>query len=214
MEENRLHMTLPITSDILHPTGAHPACLPQVRGAPDPGGYSCRMALILSYGGFTPEIHPTAWIAPNATLIGNVRIGAGASVWFGTVLRGDLDRIELGAGSNLQDNVVVHTDDGAPSLIGENVGVGHLALIHGATVGEGSLIGMGAKLLNHSVIGPGAFVAAGALVLEGQQVEAAHLVAGVPAKDRGTMTPEMAERVRSNAFVYQERAVSYRESGL
>lgn len=171
------------------------------------------MALILSYDGHTPEIHPTAWIAPNATLIGRVRIGAGASVWFGAVLRGDIDRIELGAGSNLQDNVVVHTDRGKPSIIGENVGVGHLALIHGATVHDGSLIGMGAKLLNLSTIGAGALVAAGALVREGQEVAAGHLVAGVPAKDRGPLTAEAAERVRRNAFEYQERAAAYRAQG-
>ncbi|MBN9612087.1 MAG: gamma carbonic anhydrase family protein [Actinobacteria bacterium] len=170
------------------------------------------MALILPFDGVTPEIDPTAWIAPNATIIGKVRIGPGASVWFGTVLRGDMDRIELGAGSNLQDNVVVHTDTGVPAIIGENVGVGHLALIHGATIGAGSLIGMGAKLLNRSVIGEGGFVAAGALVLEGQQVEAGHLVAGVPAKDRGPMSPEMAERVRRNAFDYQELASHYRDA--
>lgn len=172
------------------------------------------MALILPFNGITPEIHPDAWIAPNATIIGDVHIGAGANVWFGAVLRADMDRIELGAGSNLQDNVVVHTDTNVPTIIGANVGVGHLALIHGATIGEGSLIGMGAKLLNNSVIGESAFVAAGALVLEGQEVEPGHLVAGVPAKDRGPMGDEMAERVRSNAFGYQELAASYRSAGL
>ncbi|CAG7606575.1 gamma carbonic anhydrase family protein [Leucobacter soli] len=172
------------------------------------------MALILPYDGVHPEIDPTAWIAPNATIIGKVRIGPGASVWFGAVLRGDMDRIELGAGSNLQDNVVVHTDTDIPAIIGDNVGVGHLALIHGATIGAGSLIGMGAKLLNRSVVGEGGFVAAGALVLEGQEIAAGHLVAGVPAKDRGPMGPEMAERVRSNAFEYQKLSSHYRDAGL
>ncbi|MBO1902776.1 gamma carbonic anhydrase family protein [Leucobacter weissii] len=172
------------------------------------------MALILPFDGVTPEIDPTAWIAPNATVIGKVRIGPGASVWFGAVLRGDMDRIELGAGSNLQDNVVVHTDEGVPSIIGDNVGVGHLALIHGATIGAGSLIGMGAKLLNGSRVGEGAFVAAGALVLEGQEIEAGHLAAGLPAKDRGPMNDAMAERVRINAFTYQELAAQYRSGGL
>ena len=172
------------------------------------------MALILPFDGVYPEIDPTAWIAPNATIIGKVRIGPGASVWFGTVLRGDMDRIELGAGSNLQDNVVVHTDLGVPAIIGSNVGVGHLALIHGATVGDGCLIGMGAKLLNNSVIGDGAFVAAGALVLEGQEVPAGHLVAGVPAKDRGPMADAMAERVRKNAFGYQELSAMYKAADV
>lgn len=172
------------------------------------------MALIIPFNGKTPVIDDTAWVAPNATLIGDVHIGPGASVWFGVVMRADMDRIELGAGSNLQDNVVVHTDEGIPTVVGENVGVGHLALLHGTRVGAGSLIGMGAKLLNNSVIGEGGFVAAGALVLEGQQVAAGHLVAGVPAKDRGEMNEELAERVRTNAFHYQELSAHYRKANV
>lgn len=172
------------------------------------------MALIVPFNGFTPVIHPTAWIAPNATLVGNVRVEAGASVWFGAVLRADMDAIVLGAGSNLQDNVTVHTDTGVPTIIGENVGVGHLALLHGTRVGAGSLIGMGAKLLNNSVVGEGAFVAAGALVLEGQEIAAGHLAAGLPAKDRGPMSAEMAERVNRNAFEYQQLAATYRDAGV
>lgn len=171
------------------------------------------MALIVEFDGKTPQIDPSAWIAPNATLIGDVTIGPKASVWYGAVLRGDMARIVLGAGSNLQDNVVVHTDWGVPSIIGENVGVGHAAIVHGATVGDGCLIGMGAKLLNHSVVGDGAFVAAGALLLEGQEIPAAHLAMGVPAKDRGPMEAELAERVRSNAFNYQELSAAYRDAG-
>jgi len=172
------------------------------------------MALIIPFNGKTPVIDDTAWVAPNATLIGDVHIGPGASVWFGVVMRADMDRIELGAGSNLQDNVVVHTDEGIPTVVGENVGVGHLALLHGTRVGAGSLIGMGAKLLNNSVVGEGGFVAAGALVLEGQQVAAGHLVAGVPAKDRGEMNAELAERVRTNALHYQELATHYRVANV
>lgn len=172
------------------------------------------MAVLIPFNGKTPQVHPTAWLAPNATLIGDVHIGAGASVWFGVVMRADSDRIELGAGSNLQDNVVVHTDTGIPTIIGENVGVGHLALLHGTTVGAGSLIGMGAKLLNRSVVGEGGFVAAGALVLEGQLVEAGHLAAGVPAKDRGPMNDELAARVKRNAFEYQELSDKYRKAGV
>lgn len=172
------------------------------------------MALIVPFDGKTPSIHPTAWIAPNATLIGDVTIEAGASVWYGTVLRADMDRIVLGEGSNLQDGVVVHTDLGTPTLIGRNVGVGHAAIVHGATVGDGVLIGMGARLLNHSVMGDGAFLAAGALLLEGQELPAGHLAAGVPAKDRGPMGEELAERVRMNAFAYQELAERYRAQGL
>lgn len=168
------------------------------------------MALLIPFEGKTPQVDPTAWLAPNATLIGDVWVGPGASIWFGAVLRGDMDRIELGAGSNLQDNVVVHTDTGIPTVIGKNVGVGHLALVHGATVEDGCLIGMGARLLNGSHIGTGAMVAAGALVLEGRSVEPGHIVAGVPAKDRGELTPEVAQRVHENAFRYQELAARYR----
>lgn len=171
------------------------------------------MALLIPFEGKTPQVDPDAWLAPNATLIGDVHVHAGASIWFGAVLRGDMDRIEIGEGSNLQDNVVVHTDTGVPTIVGRNVGVGHLALVHGATVGEGCLIGMGAKLLNRSRIGDGAFVAAGALVLEGQDVPAHHLVAGVPAKDRGEMNAELRERVRRNAFQYQELAQRYEAEG-
>ncbi len=167
------------------------------------------MALIIPFEGKTPKIHPGAWIAPNATLIGDVHIAEGASVWFGAVLRGDTDRIELGRGSNLQDNVVVHTDRGIVVRIGENVGVGHAAILHGTTIGDGALIGMGAKLLNRSVIGAGGFVAAGALVTEGQVVDPGHIVAGVPAKDRGEMPDALKERVRINAPSYQELSQRY-----
>jgi len=172
------------------------------------------MALIVTFEGKTPSIHPTAWLAPNATLIGDVVIEAGASVWYGAVLRGDMDRIVLGEGSNLQDGVVVHTDPGRSALIGRNVGVGHAAIVHGAVVGDGVLIGMGARLLNHSVMGDGSFLAAGGLLLEGQELPAGHLAAGVPAKDRGPMDAAMAERVRLNAGAYQELAARYRAQGL
>jgi len=171
------------------------------------------MALIVAFDGKTPRIDPTAWIAPNATLVGDVTIGANASIWYGAVLRGDMDRIVLGAGSNLQDNAVVHTDWGKPSIIGENVGIGHAAIVHGATIGDGCLIGMGARLLNNSVVGDGAFIAAGALLLEGQEISAGHVAMGVPAKDRGAMDAEMAERVRINAFAYQQLAARYLADG-
>lgn len=172
--------------------------------------YIVRMALIIPFEGKSPQIDPTAWIAPNATLIGDVIIGPRASVWFGAVLRADMDQIVLGEGSNLQDNVVVHTDTGVSAIIGKNVGVGHLALIHGTNVADGCLIGMGAKLLNRSVIGSGAMVGAGALVLEGQEIPAGHLALGVPARDRGQLNEEQAERVRVNAFHYQKLAAKYR----
>ena len=170
------------------------------------------MATVLPFDGHMPEIHPTAWIAPTATVIGRVRIGPRASVFYGAVLRGDMDHIELGEGSNLQDNCVVHTDTGVPTRIGANVGVGHGAIVHGATVGDGALIGMAATLLNGSVVGEGAFVAAGALLLEGQEVPAHHLAVGVPAKVRGELDEAGRERVRRNALEYQELAERHRAS--
>lgn len=170
------------------------------------------MATVLPFDGHTPDIDPTAWVAPTATIVGNVRIGARASVFYGAVLRGDMDAIVLGEGSNIQDNCVVHTDAGVPATIGAGVGVGHGAIIHGATVGDGSLIGMGATLLNNAVVGEGAFVAAGALVREGQEIPAGHLAVGVPAKDRGELDAEGAERVRRNAIEYQELAERHRRS--
>ncbi|MCL1871287.1 MAG: gamma carbonic anhydrase family protein [Promicromonosporaceae bacterium] len=168
------------------------------------------MATVLPFDGHVPEVDPTAWIAPTATLIGRVRIGPRASVWYGAVLRGDMDQIVLGEGSNLQDNVVVHTDTGVPTLIGAGVGVGHGAIVHGATVGDGALVGMGATLLNRSVVGEGAFVAAGALVREGQEVPAHHLAVGVPAKVRGELDDAGRERVHRNALEYQELAARHR----
>ncbi|CAM3858616.1 gamma carbonic anhydrase family protein [Isoptericola cucumis] len=170
------------------------------------------MATVLPFDGHIPEIDPTAWIAPTATIVGQVRIGPRASVFYGAVLRGDMDSIELGAGSNIQDNCVVHTDTGVPTRIGAGVGVGHGAIIHGATVHDGSLVGMGATLLNGAVVGEGAFVAAGALVREGQEVPAGHLAVGVPAKVRGELDEAGAERVRSNAIEYQELAERHRRS--
>lgn len=168
------------------------------------------MALLIPFDGHLPEIHPTAWIAPNATLIGRVRVLANASVWYGCVLRADMDSIVLGEGSNLQDNSVVHVDDGTPTTIGAGVGIGHGAIIHGTTIEDGCLIGMGATLLNRSIIRAGAFVAAGALVLEGQEIPAGMLAAGVPAKVRGELDDAGRERVRVNALHYQQLARAHR----
>jgi carbonic anhydrase/acetyltransferase-like protein (isoleucine patch superfamily) len=168
------------------------------------------MATVITFDGHTPDIHPTAWVAPTATVVGRVRIGARASVFYGAVLRGDMDEIVLGEGSNLQDNCVVHTDTGVPTHIGAGVGVGHGAIVHGATVEDGCLIGMGATLLNGSVVRAGAFVAAGALVREGQEVPAHHLAVGVPATVRGELDEAGRERVRRNALQYQELAERHR----
>lgn len=167
---------------------------------------------IIAFDGVEPEIDPTAWVAPTATIIGRVRIGPAASVFYGAVLRGDIDWIELGAGSNIQDNCAVHTDVGIRTTIGSGVGIGHGAIIHGTTIGDGALIGMGAILLNHSVVGAGALVAAGALVREGQQIPPGMLAAGVPAQVRGELDEAARERVAQNAIAYQ--ALSARHAAL
>ncbi|MBX3098820.1 MAG: gamma carbonic anhydrase family protein [Salinibacterium sp.] len=165
------------------------------------------MALIVSIADKTPSIPESAWVAPNATLVGAVTLAEGASVFYGAVLRADVDSISLGEGSNIQDNVVVHCDGGKPTAIGANVSVGHGAVLHGCTIEDGSLIGMGATVLNLAVIGAGSLVAAGAVVLEGTIVPPGSLVAGVPAKVRRELTEEERTGIRENA----EHYVGYRE---
>ncbi|MCU1438109.1 MAG: gamma carbonic anhydrase family protein [Naasia sp.] len=167
------------------------------------------MALLIPFDGTEPEVAPDAFVATNATLIGRVTLAARSSVFFGAVLRADRDTIELGVGSNLQDNVVVHCDPGLPVRIGSGVSVGHGAVVHGCTIEEDCLIGMGATVLNRAVIGAGSLVAAGAVVLEGTVVPPGSLVAGVPAKVRRELTEEERTGLRQNAAVYVELSRSY-----
>jgi len=152
--------------------------------------------------GHEPHVDADAWVAPNATLIGQVRIHPRASVFYGAVLRGDRDLIELGEGSNLQDNVTVHGDPGKPTIVGRGVSVGHNAMLHGCTVEDDCLIGMSATVLNGAVIGAESLVAAGAVVLEGTIVPPRSLVAGVPAKVRRELTDEEVAGIRNNAETY------------
>jgi carbonic anhydrase/acetyltransferase-like protein (isoleucine patch superfamily) len=170
-------------------------------------------ALILPFGDAAPTVHPSAWLAPTATVIGQATIAADASVFFGAVVRADMDLVELGAGSNLQDNVVVHTDTGFPALIGAGVSVGHAAVVHGCTVEDRCLIGMNATVLNGAVVGTGSLVAAGSVVLEGTQIPPRSLVAGVPGKVRRTLTDEEYARVVQNALTYVELTAKHRENG-
>lgn len=160
--------------------------------------------MIISYDGATPEIATDAWVAPTATVIGRVTLAARSSVYYGAVLRGDNDPIVLGEGSNLQDNVVVHTDLGSPVTVGAGVSVGHGAVLHGCTVEDGSLVGMNATVLNGAVIGAGSLVAAGAVVLEGTVVPPGSLVAGVPAKVRRSLSEEERAGILRNAGRYLE----------
>lgn len=168
------------------------------------------MATILPFDGVLPEVHPSAFIAPTATLIGRVRVEADAVIMFGAVLRADRDRIVLGRGGNLQDNVVVHCDPGSPATIGAGVSVGHGAVVHGCTIEDDCLIGMNATVLNGAVVGAGSLVAGGAVLLEGTEVPGRSLAAGVPAKVRRPITDEELERIRANAATYRRLAAAYR----
>jgi carbonic anhydrase/acetyltransferase-like protein (isoleucine patch superfamily) len=165
------------------------------------------------YGEYVPRIDPSAFIAPGAQVIGQVELAAGASVWFNAVLRGDESGIFIGEGSNIQDGSVVHVDTSDPVRVGKHVTVGHNVTLHGCTVEDGALIGMGATILNGAVVKKGALVAAGALVLENQVVEAGTLVAGVPAKKRRELTEENAAYLKYDAEHYMKQAKRYLEMG-
>ncbi len=167
--------------------------------------------LILPFDGVGPTIDPDAWLAPNATVIGDATIGARASVFYGAVVRADMARVTLGAGSNLQDNVVVHTDYGFPTSIGAGVSVGHAAVVHGCTVEDDCLIGMHATVLNGARIGAGSLVAAGTVVLEGTVIPPRSLVAGVPGKVRRPLTETEFDRLVENARIYLDLSARHRQ---
>lgn len=158
----------------------------------------------------SPAVHEDAWTADSATLVGDVRVGAGSSVWYAAVLRAEYEPITVGERTNLQDGVVVHVDPGFPATLGDGVSVGHGAVLHGCTVQDGCLVGMHATVLNGAVIGAGSLVAAGALVLEGVEVPPGSLVAGVPAKVRRPLTPAEVEGLGVNAALYVELAERHR----
>jgi len=162
----------------------------------------------------TPRVDASAFIAPGATLIGRVDVGPESSVWFGCVLRGDEEPIAVGAGSNVQDLTVVHTDPGFPTVIGNRVTIGHRAVIHGSVLEDGCLVGIGAILLTGSRIGAGALVAAGAVVREGFTVPAGTLAAGLPAKVLRELTGEERRRLEENSLTYVALARSYREGRI
>lgn len=167
---------------------------------------------LIDFGQHSPRVDPTAFIAPGAHVIGQVIIQADAVVMFGAVLRADREEIVLGERSNLQDCVVVHGDPGFPAHIGNDVSVGHAAVIHGARLEDSVLVGMNATVLNGAVIGEGSIVAAGAVVLEGTVVPPHSLVAGVPASVRRETTHDEREHIRANAATYQALAATYRGS--
>ncbi|GGW44754.1 gamma carbonic anhydrase family protein [Streptomyces lucensis JCM 4490] len=168
-------------------------------------------ALIVGIGGREPQVDPEAFVAPTATVIGDVTLHAGASVWYGAVVRGDVERITVGANANVQDNVTLHADPGFPVNVGERVSIGHNAVVHGAAVEDDCLIGMGATVLNGAVIGAGSLVAAQALVPQGMVVPPGSLVAGVPAKVKRTLSEEERQGVTLNGTMYADLAKAHRE---
>lgn len=156
--------------------------------------------MIMEYKGVMPEISPEAFVAPNATVIGRVKIAADASVWFGAVVRGDEAPISIGRGSNIQDNAVLHCDLTSPMDIGENVTIGHGAIVHGATIGDNVLIGMGAIVLNGAKIGDNCIVGAGAVVKENAGVPANSMLVGVPAKVIRTLDEKAVEERKKQSY--------------
>jgi carbonic anhydrase/acetyltransferase-like protein (isoleucine patch superfamily) len=166
---------------------------------------------IYSLDGVAPDLsHPQKiWIAPDATVIGRVRLGSDVSVWFGAALRGDNEWIEIGARANIQDGAVLHTDMGYPLTIGEGVTVGHHAILHGCSVGSNTLIGMGATILNGARIGANSIVGANALVTEGKEFLDGSLIVGSPAKVVRSLDAESIQRLRASATRYVENGRRY-----
>ncbi|WP_432511478.1 gamma carbonic anhydrase family protein [Kineococcus sp. SYSU DK001] len=163
----------------------------------------------MTFEGAEPRRGPGGFLAPGATLVGRVDLGADVGVWYGAVLRADSGGITVGDGSNVQDGCVLHADPGFPITVGRGVSIGHGAVVHGCTVGDDVLIGMGARVLNGARIGAGSLVAAGAVVLEGTDVPPGSLVAGVPAKVRRELSAEELEGVRANARTYVDLAARH-----
>jgi len=169
--------------------------------------------IIKAYKGITPKIHPKAWIAENAVIIGDVEIGAGTSVWYNVVIRGDLHKIRIGENVNIQDGAILHVESGdGPCLLGDRITVGHQSIVHGCVVGDDALIGMGATILSWAEIGAGALVAAGALVKEYEKIPARTLWAGVPASQRTLVDDEMFERMKAGWQHYVRLSENYRRN--
>lgn len=174
------------------------------------------MATILPFAGIWPRIHPSAFVAPTAVVIGNVTVEEEASIWFGAVLRGDEPEheIRVGARTSVQDNVVLHVSARGPTLVGADVTVGHGAILESCTVGRGALIGMNAVVLQNAVVGEAALIAAGAVVGSGSEVPARHLAAGTPARVKKELEGESLGWVQNSARHYVELSRTYLAAGV
>jgi len=166
---------------------------------------------VFRLAGCSPQVDPTAWIAPTATVIGDVRLAAGASVWWNAVVRGDNDPIVIGENTNIQDGSVLHTDEGVPLTLGRDVTVGHMVMLHGCTVGDGSLIGIGSIVLNRAVIGRNCLIGANSLIPEGKVIPERSLVMGSPGKVVRELSDEEVARLLHGAAHYVDNARRYRK---
>jgi carbonic anhydrase/acetyltransferase-like protein (isoleucine patch superfamily) len=168
------------------------------------------MAHIYEFNGKYPRIADDVFLAPDAVIIGDVEIGSGSGVWFGCVVRGDIGPIRIGERTNLQEHTMVHLDDGAPTIIGDDVTVGHRAIIHGTQIGDGSLIGMGAIVMSFTKVGSGSIIGAGALLPERAEIPDGVLAMGMPAKVRRDVTDEERENLIEQAARYSDRGARFR----
>lgn len=167
---------------------------------------------VLPFQGRRPTIAPDVFIAEGAMVIGDVDIGAGSSIWYNAVIRGDIAPVRIGAGTNVQDGAVLHVDEGVPCILGDNVVIGHSAVVHSAVVGDGAMVAMNATVLSRAHIGPESIVGANALVSEGKEFPARSLIVGVPGKILREVTDEQAQAVRENAQRYAGYAQAHRAS--
>jgi len=168
--------------------------------------------LIKAVNGHAPQLHTESWVAPTASVLGDVRLAAKASVWYAVTLRAEFEPIDIGYGTNIQDGSTIHVDPGFPARIGSGVSVGHNAVLHGCTIEDDCLIGMGAIVLNGAVIGAGSLVAAGALVQQGAVIPPRSLVAGVPGKVKRELSDDEVNHTRHNSHVYQQLSDMHRSA--
>lgn len=167
--------------------------------------------MIFALDGLAPRLGRDVYVAPNATVVGDVHLGDEVSIWFGAVLRGDVERLTVGSRSNVQDNSVLHSDPGSPLVVGERVTVGHGCILHGCRIGDGALIGMGSTILNDARIGRHCLVGADALVTEGKEFPDGMLIVGSPARAIRPLTPEELARMAESPGRYVERGKVYQQ---